>query len=226
MAMRQSWMLAAALLAAWGASAATLPCANATLAGYQTLTMGCTIDSTLFAGFSALASTGTPIDPATVQVTPVLIGNDRGFRFDFNRTAGANDALGILIGYTVSLTNAASLTLNGSVVTPDGANTGILNICAGDFDPGGAFGCTGASDFDIAFDIGVDAKLQASLGFPLSATDVFVDVVIDSGPTGSATLASATVLHTVPEPATWSVVLIGLACAGLRKATRNNKEDR
>lgn len=225
MTIRRSWLLATALCAVSAASGAALPCVNNTLAGYQALTMGCTVGGTVFAEFSALPSTGTAIDAASVQVTPLLSGNSRGFRFDFNQTAGANDALGILIGYTVGLTNAASIELNGSVVTPDGANTGILDVCSGDFDAGGPVNCTGTRSTAIAFDIGVDAGLLASLDLPQSAYDVFVDVVIDSGPAGSATLASATVLHGVPEPATWSFMLMGLAWAGFRQ-TKKNKEDK
>lgn len=226
MTIRTSWTLAAALWAAAGASAATLPCASGTLASYQSLAMGCSVGGTVFADFSALTTTGTLIDPASINLTPLFMGNDRGFRFDLNQTANANDARGILIGYTVGLTGAASVQLNNSIVTPDGANTSILNLCTGNFDPGGPTGCTGASNFAIAFDIGAAQELQAALALPQSAFDVFVDIVIDGGPSGSASLGSVTVLHTIPEPSTWSAALLGLLAAGFWHGKKNqNKEN-
>jgi hypothetical protein len=223
MATKLSWIVPAVLIAARGASAAPIPCVSSSLAGYTALSMGCSIDSTVFSGFSGLASVGTPIDPASVLVTPINSAGNLGFRFDLDRTAGAGQAFGILIGYAVANVSGGSIELNGSSVTPDGVNTGILNACSGDYDASGPINCTGSESFGIAFDDGVSAQLLASLGLPPGSYDVFADLAIDGGLNGGATLASVTVLHTaaVPEPATWSAVLAGLAWAGLRKPARN-----
>ena len=221
MAIKLPGIVTIALIAAAGATAAPIPCISSTLAGYTALTMGCSIGSTVFAGFSALNSFGASINPASVAVTPIFAGIDRGFRFDLNQTAGAGQAFGILIGYSVTGAGGGSIRLNGSSVTPDGVNTGILNACAGDYDASGPTGCTGAESFGIAFDDGSNSQLLASLNLPNGSFDVFADIVIDGGQSGRASLISATVLQTVPEPAAWLAMLTGLgSLAGIRRVFR------
>ena len=221
MAIKLPGIVTIALLGAAGASAAPIPCISATLASYTALSMGCSIGSTVFTGFGAFASVGTAIDPATVAVTPIFAGIDRGFRFDLNQTAGAGETFGILIGYSVTGAGGGSIELNGSSVTPDGVNTGVLNACAGDYDASGPTGCTGAESFGIAFDDGSSSQSLASLDLPTGSFDMFADIVIDGGLSGSASLTSATVLQEVPEPAAWQVMLTGLASfAGIRKVVR------
>ena len=222
MAKTLSWILPAAVLfTAYGASAATIPCVSSTLASYTTLGMGCSIDSTVFQGFSASGSFGSPIDPSTVLVTPIQTGAQRGFRFDLNQTADAGEAFSILIGYTISYAISGQVELNGSSVTPDGVNTAILNLCSGEYDAGGPTGCTGSESTGIAFDDGVTAQLSESLSLaPGGAYDVFLDVVIDGGLSGGASLDSVTALTSVPEPGTWLAVASGLAIAGFYRKSR------
>ncbi len=221
MAIKLPSIVTFALILAGGASAAPIPCISSTLASYTALGMGCSIDSTVFTGFIALPSFGAAIDPASVAVTPIFAGINRGFRFDLNQAAGAGQAFGILIGYSVTGAGGGSIELNGSSVTPDGVNTGILNACAGDYDASGPTGCTGAESFGIAFDDGSSSQVLASLGLPTGSFDVFADIVIDGGLSGSASLTSATVLQEVPEPAAWLAMLTGLASfAGIRRVFR------
>lgn len=229
MAMKMSWMLpAAVLVTAFGASAAPIPCVSSTLASYTALGMGCSIDSTVFTGFTAAGSLfGAPIDPSAVLVTPIQAGDQRGFRFDLDQTADAGEAFGILIGYSISFAVDASVQLNGSSVTPDGVNTAVLNLCSGDYDASGPTGCTGTESALIAFDDGVSAQLLESLGLTSGAYDVFLDVVVDGGLNGGgASLDSVTALTSVPEPGTWFAVVSGLAmAAGYRKNRLNRRNN-
>lgn len=199
--------------------AAPLACVTGSLASYTSLAMGCTVNSVTFAGFTA-ASQGALIAPASILVTPLQTPGSVGFRFDLNSSADAMEVLGVLINYTVSFANSASVTLTGSNVTPDGANTGIVDLCSGNFPGAEPTGCTGISTNALAFDVGFLSELTGGVALPPGAYDVFVDLTVDGGLAGAASLSSATVLHGVPEPATAAALALGLALLALKRTAK------
>jgi hypothetical protein len=209
-----------AAISAGMAAAAPMACLSGSLSSYTALTEGCTVNSVTFAGFAVAGSQGTLIPPGSVLVTPLATPGAVGFRFDLNQTAGAGDVLGILINYTVSFAQSASIALNGSSVTPDGANTGILDLCSGSFPAAGPSGCTGTVYNALAADAGFFSQLTDQVNLPPGAYDVFVDLTADGGQAGAATFASASVLHGVPEPATWMALSLGLSLLAWQRRWR------
>jgi hypothetical protein len=207
------------LFTAW-LPAAPLACVTGSLASYTSLAMGCTVNSVTFAGFTAAASQGALIAPASIVVTPLQTPGSVGFRFDLNSSAAAMEVLGVLINYTVSFANSASVTLTGSNVAPDGANTGIVDLCSGNFPGAEPTGCTGISTNALAFDVGFLSELTGGVALPPGAYDVFVDLTVDGGLAGAASLSSATVMHGVPEPATAGVLALGLALLAFKRTAK------
>lgn len=227
MAQQSLWMASALLLAAsWSLSAAPLPCVNDTLLNYTGLSMGCTIDNTLFSSFRALpniAGMAGLIDPNAIQVMPLHMPGSAGFRFQLNQSASAGELFGILIGYSVSGALGGTVGLDGSSVLPDGVNTAVLNLCRGAYDPTGPIGCTGAEALAIAFDDGVNRQLSSSTGLSPGSMDLYVDAVVDGGLGGRAALDAVTVVSDVPEPTMLPVLLSGGLVAWLYQK-KNRKE--
>ena len=199
------------------------PCVPGTLANYIALGAGgCSVGGTTFFDFSAnsLLQGATPIAAADIAVNP--LASAIGLAFGFNVNAGAGDLFDVLIGYGVNggSFETNSLYMTGSSVTPDGAITAIEDKCIGGTyagnDPSTA--CSGTALFPplIVFDIGVLADLsETALFAPSSFFDVFTEITIDGGLSGSATLNGAVTnqFGEVPEPS--AILLVGSGLFGL-----------
>ncbi len=208
-----------------GASAAPL-CVSGTLADYLALPGPCTAGLADFSNFTASVSPlATQIAATSIQVDPVVMGQEAGFRFTFTTVANAGQILGALIGFNVASASSGSIELLGSSVTPDGVNTGVLNLCAG-----GAYiasVCTGGIEsFAIAADDGISPALLSLVALnSFGPVDVLADIVIDGGIGGTSSLTGATVkFNATPEPATWTVLsgLVILAARQWRSRNRNS----
>ncbi len=195
--------LAAGLVSA---PAFAAPCVSGSLFDYLSLG-NCTIGGLTFSGFLVEPFPGATqdIDPSTVDLTPVVsgftistqpllaeAGDLFGLRFLF-QVAGLQP----LLGGTIILGDERS-------VTPDGAITGIFSA--------------GAAGDAIAFDIGIDAEPSASfVSSPSSFFDVFVELGIDGGTFGQASIGPALATVTlasdgrqVPEPPALAMATLGL----------------
>lgn len=208
-----------------GASAAPL-CVSGTLADYLALPGPCTAGLADFSNFTASASPlATPIAATSIQVDPFVMGAEAGFRFTFTSVAGAGQVLGALIGFNVVSAGSGSIELLGSSVTPDGVNTGVLNLCAGG--AYAAFLCVGGVESaGVAVDDGVSQILQSSVALnSFGSVDVLADIVIDGGLGGASSLTGALVkFNATPEPATWMAVSGGLALLAARRWRSRNRK--
>lgn len=206
-----------------GASAAPL-CVSGTLADYLALPGPCTAGLADFSNFTASSSPlATQIAATSIQVDPVIMGQEAGFRFTFTTVANSGEIFGALIGFNVVSASSGSIELLGSSVTPDGVNTGVLNLCAG-----GAYVasiCTGGTESTgIAVDDGVSPALLSLVALnSFGPVDVLADIVIDGGLGGSSSLTGAIVkFNATPEPSTWTV-LGGLAILAARQRRLRNR---
>ena len=112
--------------------------------------------------------------------------------------------------------SSMSITLNQSSFTGDGAVIGILDVCPGAMFSGGTpVGCPSSPGSALA-------AVSEGGSFPSDVTtlpissffDVFAELTIDGGLSGTASLPSATVgISAVPEPST-TLLLPFVALAG------------
>ena len=173
-------------------AASAAPCIPGSLADYIALGgSGCSVGTALFSNFTSLPLQGgaTQIADAATLVNPVGVALQPGLRFDVNSQAVASEFLQLVIGYSVSgasfIGNQNSLT--GSVVTPDGAVTATETKCLGQVFVLGS--CSGTQVSSVAFDLGFTSSLAESLSFaPTTLIGVVVDIAVDGGPFGSASL--------------------------------------
>jgi hypothetical protein len=224
--MRRPAILVIAFIAAVPSLAAAAPCTVGSLTEYVALgDAGCTVGGATLSGFTAGPSLagGTALNPATVVVTPFSLGVD----FGIDARADANEITGALIHYLFGgpAIDTIRLSLSGSsasaAASPDdtgGVVTAIGQTCAGATltgsgpgDPG--FSCPTPVDLVVLHDaLGAIALDQATFG-PASFFDVFVDISLDGGTGGTASLAGpvrTTFVEPIPEPS-----LLVLMSAGL-----------
>lgn len=218
------------MLLLFSTSAFAGPCISGSLLDYINLGgTGCTASSVLLSNFEIVAgqSFATPIAPASVQVTPVGGQTAPALLLTLNTTAAAGELFELFVRYNVGGgLVAASISLGSAVVNGDGAITGILDICAGgSFNSGSPTGCSGTAVSTATFAIEGDSLLSSSTPLPASSFfDVFADITVDGGPSGSASLESATVAVATPEPSTLllvTAVLGGMAIVRSRRGRRS-----
>jgi hypothetical protein len=145
-----------------------------------------------------------------------------GLQFVVNVTASAGEILDVLIGYSIAggTFTGNILSMAGATATGDGVVTVIEDKClGGNFDPTSPIGCTGTAANLIVFLLEVGGLPEGStvehLTFaPVAFIDLFVDIAVDGGPTGSAALASVTTQF-VPEPASLGLLVVGLVSLGV-----------
>jgi hypothetical protein len=228
-------LVVVALIVAIPALGTAAPCLPGSLLGYVGLgAAGCQIGSATFFDFEARSSFfgGSAIDPSQIEVIPMALA--LGPRLDFVLTgnAGAGEILGAAIGYSISgpKLSLAILSMAGSGDSGDGVATVIEDVCAGDVFVSDPSNCLNPPQSSILV---IHDPLLGYLGpdsTPLpvaSFFDVFVDLTLDGGSAGSASLSgpgTITNQFTVPEPA--AVLLMGLGLMALcawRQRQRNQQ---
>ena len=124
------------------------------------------------------------------------------------------------------------LTLAGSNVTTDGANTALEHLCLGAAFSAGSCGGAGTDAFLSGFDLGLfGQQLTDSQSFvPRVLLGAILDITVDGGTFGgAASLTSVTSQFTqqvpsvVPEPATLTLVAFGLGAVIRRQRLRNQR---
>jgi hypothetical protein len=190
---------------------------------------GCQIGTVQFSAFTMLPgeTVGTPIDPAQVEVTPGGTAGNPMLLFLLNSTANAGEAFESFFRFSAagsSLSNA-SIGLKSPKVTGDGAVTAMLDVCPnGSFTGNAPSGCTSSTASLVAFAIAQSSLLSDSGSFGASTSlDVFVDLRMTGGQSGSVTLDSATVEFsnaTVPEPSAGLLVALGISALGVSLRAR------
>jgi len=187
---------------------------------------GCEVSTVEFTGFTTLPgqTVGTPIDPAQVQVTPGGNALNPMLLFTLNRTATAGAAFESFFRFSASDSlSGASIGLTSPTVTGDAVVTAILDVCPnGSFAGSAPLGCPTSPASMLVFAIEQSSLLSDSANLPGSSSfDVFVNLTIDGGSSGSATLGSATVgFSSVPEPSAGLLVALGLSAFGASRARR------
>ena len=207
--------------------ALALPCSSQSLAAYVGLgSAGCTVDGFQFSGFSAV----TPLSPGNVQVpaasitlTPVSGPAGPGFSISSGTplVATAGQALELWFGLTALPDLGARFTGNTISLDPsatavgDAAITIVEDKCLEGSFSSPSSGCSGTPLTSIVFAIDSLSDLSETATFaPASFFDVFVDLVVDSGPTGSATLGPTLGeirVAFVPEPPSLALAAFALA---------------
>jgi hypothetical protein len=152
-----------------------------------------------------LTSGSTPIDPASVSITPSVLGTTASLQFAFNAAAAGGLALESFINMRVKPDTFApdlvDLRLVGATATGDGVVLGIAELCDGFI----LDVCFGIPQSVVAShtNLGTIPAIPATLGTLSDAYELRQDVVIDAGPSGTASLAAVELTFTtIPEPAT------------------------
>lgn len=223
----KSLLLLGGLAVLWSPAVFASACLPGTLETYVNLgSAGCELGNVLFANFAPEPgqTAATPIDPAQVQVAPGSAPFAPILLFELNASTGAGEILESFFRFDASGFPArASIALNSPSAAGDGAVTGVLNVCPdGMFAPDMPTGCTTSPAGTVVFAIDQSAFLSDSLTLPASGFfDVFVDLTIDGGLAGSASLASASVgVSSIPEPSALLLVAAGLGALGKLRARR------
>ena len=229
--MRKLLLPAAALLCATSAFASM--CQPGTLQGYINLGVGgCDLGAAHVNDFMLEPgqSFATPIDPATIQVTPDGTASARSLIFTVGATAGPFDLLESFFRFNVAAQlSQAFISLGSPSATGNGVVIGVLDVCAGGSFPDGVpTNCPSNSDSRVVFATATDSFLADSMTFPVTSFfDVFVDLTADGGLNGTALLNSATVGvgvgAAVPEPSMALGIAAGLGLIILYKLRRNRR---
>ena len=218
------WLFGA-LLGARATGAAT--CLPGTLQDYIDLGgAGCTQGGVSFVDFALEPgqSFATPLDPNAVQVTPGGTATAPSLVLTFSSSAGAGQLLESFFRFSASAPAllGAGVAIGGASASGDGAVTAGLDVCAG-----GSFAsdfpdlCTGSAETLVAFLVADDSALadQRAFGGISSFFDVFLDVAVDGGLAGTASLGTATITL-VPEPSTAALLALGLALLSRTRGRR------
>jgi len=213
-----------AILVPWEASAA--PCLPGSLQNYIDLgATGCSLGSIVAANFSTEPgqSFATPIDPNLVQMTPGGSASAPKLLLSFDVTAQAGELFESFFHFDASAPTLAgdAIQIDTGSAAGDGVVTATQDVCPGGvFFPGVPIGCPNSAAALIAFvtesDSGADS---ADFSPPASFFDIFVDVAVDGGLAGSASLG-AVAITLVPEPSTVLLLAIGLAPLAVSRARR------
>jgi len=218
------FLLAGAMLISWEASAA--PCLPGTLQDYIDLgATGCSLGSVVAADFSLAPgqSFATPIDPSLVQVIPGGSPAAPSITLGFGVSAQAGELFESFFHFDASAPELSgdAIQIDTATASGDGVVTATQDVC-----PDGAFagsspiGCPTSPRALIAFltesDSGADSTPFSP---PAGFFDLFVDIAIDGGLAGAASLGAVT-LTLVPEPSTALLLALGLLPLVVSRARR------
>jgi hypothetical protein len=181
--------------AAWGQSL----CVDGTLAGYESLTSGCTIDGVTFSDFTFSSSGSTAPLPAAsgIAVIPDTNTSDPGLEFTGPFAAAAGTDLDALIGFTISAASITSETLamQGYGQSADGSVQVTESVCEGTLS--GSGGCSGPTASLDVFDNASGSVSADTVSFADTPTvEVVKNIIVQGGATGSAGVS--VVYNTVP----------------------------
>jgi len=182
---------------------------------------GCQAGSIQFFNFELASGINgaTEINPNSIVVTPGGTALFPTFTFTLNAQAAAAQILESFFRFNVTGPGITDgfIRLNSPSATGGAAVTGILDVCSGAKFAGIVpIGCTGQPSTAIAFAIADDSQLIDRVrSMPAGFFDVFVDLTIDGGLSGSAALPSATVGFAVPEASSGLLWALGAISLGL-----------
>jgi hypothetical protein len=198
---------------------AAAPCVPGSLQDYIDLgSAGCTIGPSLFSSFEALPLLpgAAAIAPFAIMVAPEDVPLRPTLRLDLTRSAGPAEILQTFFQFNVSdgALIGKQLSMSGSGASGDGVVTVVEELCMGGPFPASVFaGCAQAPETLVLFQIEGDSV--TAVRAPLATADflgVRMDITIDGGPAGTATLAGVTNrFESIPEPSGALVMLSGLA---------------
>jgi len=198
------------------------PCAPGSLDTFVNFgATGCQIGTVEFTNFTILPglTIGTPVDPAQVQITPGGTALNPMLSFTLNKTANAGEVFESFFRFSASdFLTGASIDLTSPTATGDAAITAILDVCPnGSFSGSAPFGCPTSPASLTAFAINQSSLLSDSASFAVAkSADVFVDLTLDGGQSGTATFSSASIgFSSVPEPSTALLLTLGLSAFGV-----------
>jgi len=209
-------------------ASATPVCSTQSLAGYIALGAGgCTIGADTVASFMTLTGFATPINTASITVTPSGGTFNPELTFSVSQAVSGGTVDEAIFNYTISgpAYTTDVINLSGSSETVDGAVTDTQNYCVGGhFGPDGVDGCTGSTSGALVAVDGAQQSDNTSFANPhsLNITD---DFVLDSGTAGTASGGTFSDQFTaVPEPGVFLLTGTGLVLAMLRKSQRVNRK--
>ena len=228
--MRKIILCCAGLFCVSGSALFGAACVPGTLQDYIDLgSTGCSRGSTTFSAFNTVPgqSFATELLPSAITVTPGGGLYAPTLLFTLNKDAAAGELFESIFRLSITGTvTGASVALNSPSATGDGVVTGILDVCAGgSFAGNSPSGCAGmAATALAAATAGGPNQLSDSASFPASSFfDVFVDLSVDGGLDGSATLTSATLgVSSVPEPSTIYLLAAGVSALGVIRLRRKS----
>jgi len=195
------------------------PCTLGTLDDYIGLgSGGCSIGSYTLADFTAIPPLlvgSTEIDPTAVSITPIpLSAPFIGLQVDTDVSADVGDFFATFFRFRIDGTLfGADLSLTPGRVAGDGLILGIVDLCAdGTFDPTGPTGCTGTPESLIVGEIPDFLFSPDFDNIPASFFDVFVELSVDGGVSGSAASGSLSLRFDtgIPEPSSLLLMAAGL----------------
>jgi len=200
--MRKQLLLWCPMLLLATAAWATPVCTNGTLANYESLASGCTIDGVTFANFS-FSSSGSvaPLPSATdVSVAPETSTSAPGFEFTGPFGAGAGLTLDALIAFTATATSITSETLamEGYGQSGNGSVQVVESVCEGALSTSGV--CSGPSASLNVFDNSGGHVDSDTVTFASTPTiDVVKNIIVQGGSAGTASSAGVSaVFNTIP----------------------------
>jgi len=208
-----------------------MPCVPGSIQSFVNLgTTRCEVATVQFSNFTMLPgqTVGMPIDLAQIQVIPGGTASNPMLSFTLNRTATAGEVFESFFSFSAfgPLLMGASIGLTPPSVAGDGAVTAILDVCPNaSFAGGDPLGCPASPASLVLFAIDQSSFLSDSAGLPVSSSfNVLVDLTIDGGSSGSATLGSAAIgFSSVPEPSEGLLVALAFSAFIASRARRRRE---
>jgi hypothetical protein len=219
-------LLAAVVM--WGAPV----CVNGTLADYESLSSGCTIDGVTFSMFDfASAGSVAPLPVAADVTVEVVDGTTPGFAFIGPFAAGAGFSMDVMISYVVNAPSITgqSLSMQAFGQTGNGSVQAVESICEGTLSMGGS--CSGPVASLNVFDNTGGVQSFDSVTFAsVSSIAVSKAIMVLGGTAGTVSSAGVSTVfdeagsaEVVPEPYPLITLGSGLILTALLVRKRSRK---